>query len=485
MVTSMLTDFPRRPAILALALLAGCGERHAPADQDAPQAISAVTPGAVSITISPGPLLMDQRLDVAVSGLRPAETAMLLVRAQASDGLWWRSRAVFRADLTGRLDLAAQSPISAGYHGVDAMGVFWSMSPDGEPSKAEHAAFDIRDPAKPNETELEVIERGQIVSSRRIQRSFLGPDVHSTPAADGLDGVLYAPGDGKAHPAVLVIGGSDGGPGAPGVAMLLASHGFTALSIAYFGDPGLPATLQHVPMETFTHALAWLRRQPSVDPGFVAIYGESRGAEPALWTAARDEGVAAVVARSPSFVLWGGVSANHMPGGAAWTWHGRDLPFIANRIFPDFAARYLADLVTRTPVRQTPLFLEDLKGFGDTSRVEIPVEKIHGPVMLLAGRDDQIWPSAFMAGRIMARLRGRHPYPDVMVAYDDVGHPIPYAYTPLGGDRRRAALDVGGTEAGTAKAQADAWPKILAFLEAAAHRSVRGEEPPSRTLKIG
>jgi hypothetical protein len=36
---------------------------------------------------------------------------------------------------------------------------------------------------------------------------------------------LYAPSDGARHPGVLVLGGSDGGQGAPQVAMLLASHG--------------------------------------------------------------------------------------------------------------------------------------------------------------------------------------------------------------------------------------------------------------------
>jgi dienelactone hydrolase len=111
----------------------------------------------------------------------------------------------------------------------------------------------------------------------------------------------------------------------------------------------------------------------------------------------------------------------------------------------------------------------DLRAFGDPSRAEIPVERIAGPILLLAGKDDQIWPSYPMAQRITARLKARgHPYADQLVAYDQVGHPIPYAYIPLAGDRQHARFDVGGTPAGAARAQADAWPKILAFLAAAA-----------------
>ena len=113
--------------------------------------------------------------------------------------------------------------------------------------------------------------------------------------------------------------------------------------------------------------------------------------------------------------------------------------------------------------------VRNLRAFGDTSRAEIPVERIAGPILLLAGKDDQIWLSYPMAQRIMARLKARgHPYPDALAAYDRVGHPVPYAYIPLAGDRRHARFDVGGTPPGTARAQADAWPRILAFLAAAA-----------------
>ncbi|MFI4936506.1 MAG: acyl-CoA thioesterase/BAAT N-terminal domain-containing protein [Caulobacterales bacterium] len=468
----MLAHFRIRHVVLALALLGGCQARETPSAQPPPPRREMQAPTGVTITVAPNHPLMDQRLSISINGLPPSRPVSVTARAKAADGLWWRSQAVFMSDGGGRVDPAAQAPVSGAYRGVDGMGLFWSMGPDIEPKKSEHAYFDMGDPSKPNETLLEVTQSGRVVASTDVWRRFVDPGVHASAASDGLEGVLYSPNDGAAHPAVLIIGGSDGGPGAPNVAMLLASHGFTTLSIAYFGEKNLPATLQRVPMEYFAHALDWLRRQPSVDPRFVAIYGESRGTEPALWIAANDQRVSAVVARSPSFALWGGVTANHLPGGAAWTHNGKDLPFIANRISVGFAAQYLADMMTRTPVRQTALFLEDLRGFGDTSAVEIPVEKIRGPVLLLAGRGDQIWPSELMARRIMARLGGRHPYTDAMVAYDDVGHPVPYVYAPLEGDRRHVKFAVGGTVEGAAKAQADAWPRILAFLETAAHRAL-------------
>jgi hypothetical protein len=130
-----------------------------------------------------------------------------------------------------------------------------------------------------------------------------------------------------------------------------------------------------------------------------------------------------------------------------------------------FAAQYGWDLVAGDPIRQTPLFLHDLEVFGDTSSAEIPVENIHGPILLLSSKDDQIWPSSLMATRLMERRQRRgHQYPDENLSYDEGGHWIPAEFVPTAGQRQRMKLMIGGTPEGTALAQADSWPKILHFL---------------------
>src|SRR5258708_4392986 len=130
-----------------------------------------------------------------------------------------------------------------------------------------------------------------------------------------------------------------------------------------------------------------MRTEPDIDPRSIAIYSESRGTEAALFMAASDPTVSAVVARSPSFAFWSGVTAAHLPGQAAWTLKGQPLPYIANTLYPDFILTYLWDKATGTPVRQTSLFLEDLAHAADSDKIAIPVEQIHGPVMLQAGAD--------------------------------------------------------------------------------------------------
>jgi hypothetical protein len=130
-----------------------------------------------------------------------------------------------------------------------------------------------------------------------------------------------------------------------------------------------------------------------------------------------------------------------------------------------FAAQYVWDSTVGDPIRQAPLFSHDLEVFGDTGNAEIPVENIHGPVLLLSGKDDQIWPSSLMAARVLERLRRHtHPYADQSVSYEAVGHWIPCEYLPTAGERQKMKLMIGGTPEGTAAALADSWPKILNFL---------------------
>jgi pimeloyl-ACP methyl ester carboxylesterase len=430
-----------------------------------------------TFAVAPAQPLMDDRLSISLSGLPANRLITVRAKSKAQDQLWWRSEAVFNSGPAGTIDLHTQAPVSGTYRVVDGMGLFWSMKPDADTKSGDHAFFAITDWFQPFVTEIEATNAGQTLGAVAIERRFAKPGIHCTVIAeDGIDGFLCDPGDGHRHPGVMVLGGSEGGPGLPDTAVLLASHGFTTMSLAYFGAKDLPSTLQNVPIEYFGRALNWMRARPETDPRFVGVFGVSRGAEAALQFAATYSEVTAVVARSPSHVRWEGISAKGLPGGPAWTHRGKPLPYISNRIPLWFAAQYVWDSMVGDPVRQTPLFMHDLEVLGDTSNVEIPVEDIHGPVLLLSGKDDQIWPSSLMATRLMERLRRHgHPYADEHLSYDGVGHSISSEYLPTAGERKRMKLMIGGTPEGTALAQADSWPKILRFLMKA---SVEWKESP-------
>lgn len=420
---------------------------------------------AVSITATPASALLDQHIGIQISGLSPNTAVRVRAMSRAQDALWWRSEALFVADSLGQIDLDHDASQSGSYVGIDGMGLFWSMRPDEDPKHADHSAQAIQDFSKPLITQIQVADgRGEIASTS-VERRYSSGGVRSRAANGEIAATLYLDNQGLPLPGVLVIGGSDGGPGAPEVAMLLASHGFAALSLSYFGDIGLPQTLENVPLEYFQKALLWMRSQPDINSRSIAIYAESRGTEAALFTAANDPNVTAVVARSPSFTFWSGITKSHLPGKAPWTYRGEPQPYVANTLYPDFILTYLWDRMTGKPVRQTPLFQEDLQHATDQETISIPVELIHGPILLLAGADDQIWPSKMMAERIMARLRSHgHAYHDQSLTFAQVGHSIPYVYLPTRGNWQDSAFAIGGTPEGMASAQTSAWPQILKFL---------------------
>jgi pimeloyl-ACP methyl ester carboxylesterase len=425
----------------------------------------------VSFTVAPSEPMIDEPVRIVVGGLAPNSAITLRAKSEAQDHLWWRSEIVINSGPDGRIDLAAKAPEAGSYQGIDAMGIFWSMKPDKEPKNADHSFFTVRDFFETIDTNIEVVEAGHVVSSVTIERRYSKAGVKCIPLKDaGLHGILCFPDDGKQHPGVLVMGGSEGGIGLPDVTVLLASHGFTAVSLSYFGGSGQPATLQNIPLEYFKRAVDWMLTLPEVSSRRIAVFGVSRGTEAALQLAAMSSAIDAVVARSPSFVRWEGISAHGFPGGPAWTLSGKPLPYIPNRVPFWFWTRYFGDRAISEPLRQTPLFLYDLSIFGATDSTEIPVENIHGPILLLSGKDDQIWPGDMMADKLMARLKQHgHAYHDVHLSYDQVGHWIPCEYLPTAGDFSRLRLVIGGTAVGVAKAQRDSWLRILGFLTQAAN----------------
>jgi hypothetical protein len=200
-----------------------------------------------------------------VGGLAPNSPITLRAKSEAQDHLWWRSEIVINSGPDGQIDLGGKAPEAGSYQGIDAMGIFWSMKPDKEPKNADHSFFTVRDFFETIDTNVEVVKAGQVVGSVTIERRYSKAGVKCIPLKDaGLHGIHCFPDYGKQHLGVLVIGGSEGGVGLPDVTVLLASHGFTAVSLSYFGESGQPATLQNKPLEYFKRAVDWMLTLPEM-----------------------------------------------------------------------------------------------------------------------------------------------------------------------------------------------------------------------------
>lgn len=249
---------------------------------------------------------------------------------------------------------------------------------------------------------------------------------------------------------MLVLAGSSGRLDM-GRAEVLAAAGATALALRWFGGEGQPAVSCEVDLETFVDALDLLA--PVCDR--LAVVGLSYGAEAALLTAVRDPRVQAVVAFAPTDVVWEGQHRHDAdPRRSKWTWRGRPVPFVPldrgwvpDRELPAFAPHYARS--------------RELAGDATVDAATIPVERLRGDLVLVAGGDDQVWPSVAAARAIVAR-RAAHGLETVLIEDSRAGHPsvLPGEVAP---DPARSYL-VGGDEGAAERIGALAWPAIRNVL---------------------
>ncbi|HEY1790089.1 MAG TPA: acyl-CoA thioester hydrolase/BAAT C-terminal domain-containing protein [Verrucomicrobiae bacterium] len=287
---------------------------------------------------------------------------------------------------------------------------------------------------------------------------------------DGLRGTLFLPAGKGPWPGVIVLGGSDGGlPG--GDAAFLATKGDAALALAYFHYEDLPQSLENIPLEYFQTAIHWLQASKYIEHNNIAVLGASRGGELALLLGATFPEIHAVVAMSPSSVVWGGLGTNaNSDEQPAWTYQGKPLPFLDSSTLSPKQWEQVASLSKSDPYNYVPWYQAVLADKPAVAKASIAVEKINGPVLLVSGNDDKLWPSTQMSDMVMKRLREtRHPFPDRHLAYPGAGHYIPLPNTPVSTNVfthpiAKVKLEMGGDPKRTEAASADVWPRIIDFL---------------------
>ncbi|HUY11486.1 MAG TPA: acyl-CoA thioester hydrolase/BAAT C-terminal domain-containing protein, partial [Candidatus Dormibacteraeota bacterium] len=99
------------------------------------------------------------------------------------------------------------------------------------------------------------------------------------------------------------------------------------------------------------------------------------------------------------------------------------------------------------------------------------LNRIAGPVLCLAGADDELWNSPRQCTMAMHYLKEHHhAFPDRSIIYPDAGHTFLWAMHgpssavtsyPIG---KNLMMDLGGTPAGDTAASTRAWRTIWSFL---------------------
>lgn len=430
---------------------------------------NSVTP-APEIRVTPAnPVLDGDPISVSISGLTPGKdvqvTGERVVRSQFLGGktVLFRSRARFSVGKTGTLDFGTAVPLEGSYSGADPHGLFWSMVPTDAALPPE---------LKPGQVRFRVEQDGKPKAEALIEFIQALPDIVTEDVKDFPGAVFSFPKGKTGLPTLIFLGGAEGGArSVRGEGPKFASRGFAVLVLPYYSPPRpplgdreikeLPADFKEIPIDRLELARNWLAGRKEADAGRIGLYGASKGAEFALLAASHFDWVKAVVAVAPSDVIWEGWGLTiHEGTRSSFSFKGKPFPFVPYVGFNAEQSRHFSGL---------PVFLRRPHDRGRAANpkaaveARIPVERFRGKLMVIAGQDDQLWNSAMMSHNIAERRASAGLSTDALI-YSDAGHILSGTGWAPTTHYNAGLVQNGGTPAGNAAAQADAWPKMIAFL---------------------
>ena len=182
----------------------------------------------------------------------------------------------------------------------------------------------------------------------------------------------------------------------------------------------------------------------------MTLVSSGKGAELALLLASRRSDVSGVLAFAPGSVVFQGIPKVFWPAPprSSWTAGGKPIPFVP------YDASGGVD-----PNNLLPLYERSISHADIAAKASLPVEKINGPILLLSGEDDAMWPASAMADEMIERLKKKEfPHAFQHVKYENAGHDFGYT--------NNAFYMMGGTEEGNRKARLDYVDRIRTFMRA-------------------
>lgn len=411
-----------------------------------------------SIHVKQSSSLLDTSLEIIITNLQPLEPVTLLAEMCDNSGTNWESYAAFMSDSKGEIDLTTTQPIRGTYFTPDVTGLFWSMIPVSSENR--------RTPLKPLETKLILKKEEEVLAVTTVVRHVVSLEVDRVPIRkQGLVGTFFCHSKKGPLPTIILLGGSEGGLRENNAA-LLSSYGFNTLSLAYFGIEDLPKELINIPLDYIEKAISWLSANPNVNPTKVGIFGTSKGGELALLSASMFSSIKAVVGYVPSGVVYPGIGHSAL-GVSSWQYKGKPLPFANGEVPKEVAEEMNLSKQQGEPISWRRTYQYWAEG---EKQAEIAVENIQGPILLVSGGDDQLWPADWLSEKVINRLKEHnHPYSYEHINFPNAGHsfvvpglPATQSVTsPFGPEM---TLLLGGNTKDNSQAQFEAWQKVKVFF---------------------
>lgn len=420
----------------------------------------------------PGQVFQGEPVAVRLTDVAPgASVEITAERRFGRPAVVYAASARFVADEAGAVDLTTAVPVEGSYQGADAAGLFWSMTPTDRPAPENWMEGEVRLSARMGDA---VVATGatRLVGTRA---NLVIDEIPGFPAAR-----LYRLPGSAPRPVIVVLHGADGGTGASErFGPKLASLGYAVVGLPYYSPdwaefappkaiPELPGSFIDIRIDQIAELRDWLATRPEVDATRIALFGGSKGAEFALIAASKYPWLTSIVALAPSDLVWEGWGLEMVEAEgtrSSFSFEGQPLPFMPY-------VGFVEGLLAGPDADLLKIHEDGRAAYPDReAAARIPVEAFPGPVMLVAGDADSQWRSGQMA-RSLAAVRERAGLATELLVYPEAGHDISgdgWAPTIVGIERG------GGSAEANARAQADAWPRILGFLERTLRPGMTGD----------
>ncbi|KAM3938320.1 acyl-coenzyme A amino acid N-acyltransferase 1-like [Leptodactylus fuscus] len=407
----------------------------------------------ISLKATPEISLVDEPVRIQVWGLQPHQRITLRAWLKDEKGRIFHSRAFYVSDTEGKVDLEHSPATGGDFHGVCPMGLFWALKSSTPFQRLRK--LDVM--GSPFHVHLEVYSHLEITpfpetppaATTSVERWFATPGVQRLEVRQGrIRGALFLPPGEGPFPGVIDIFGAVGGlvevrP------CLLASRGFAAFALAYYGYDDLPKTLDHIDLNYFEEAVNFLVNHPKVTSGGVGVVGISKGAEIALAMSCFIPQIVATICINGTICIT-----------------SQDLSY--------------GDLTIRGLPHQLEKTLITSMGAVEYSRMQgdprdpanldsvLPIEKARGPILFLVGENDLSLDSVLYAKLAKTRAEKFGKKDVFLRSYPGAGHllePPGYPFclmtlNPLSG----VSVMWGGELVGHCKAQEMSWRETLDFF---------------------
>jgi dienelactone hydrolase len=442
---------------------------------------------AARLEIAPDHVLEGDPVSIRVTGAVPG--SLVTIHSQsvilASDGrrVPFHGYGTYRVGISGAVDLATAAPVAGTYAGADLRGLFWSQ----QRVVAEVAPLPPILADTPEMGADEIVLTLQIGGRREDRRTLtlLASNVevireevrvagqYGTFHVPALVGAFYSARGARGRPVVVILHGSEGGIGyADWLAPRLVARGYSVFGLVYYSPrirpvEEVPQQLNLIEIGQIEAVRQWLRDRPEADIERFGIVGASKGGELALVAAAHYDWIDAVAAFTPSAWVVQGFSygAGEVGMGSSWAFGGRPLPFLPETGLADEVRGFT---IPGAEVRMARVRRANMAAATPAmiAAAAIPVERSRAAFFLAGGGDDEAGGSGVSVTAVAERLR-RARYSRAVDArvYPQAGHLIVDTGWRPTTTHNGGASQTGGTPQADARAQADSWTGLIAFLE--------------------